>query len=436
LIYIGTGNAGPYKVVNFKDDGAHDELYAASIIAIHADSGQMAWHYQEVPGDAWDYDTCQKMVLADIDIAGRTRKVLMQASKNGFLYTLDRASGEFISAAPFAYVNWTKGLDPTTHRPIPTSAADWTHEPRLLFPGAQGAHNWQPMSYSPKTGLVYIPAIEGPMVYINAADKRAGLMEFNFELAFIYPEDYDPAALAGLFGKLPPLDTLARGIPTPPKSRGLLRAYDPVQQKVVWEGSGSSIWDGGVLSTAGGLVFRGDAAGMLNVYSADGGQLLKQIDVGTSMMAAPMTYRINGEQYVAVMAGYGGGLLFEAFPAGSAPLKYGNGRIIGFKLGGGDVPKPTALPESPPVELPPREGNAKQIAAGEVLYNRYCARCHVFGVGLLPDLRRMNPGTHSVFYEIVLHGAYQAKGMARWDDVLSHEDAEAIHAYQTAKIQS
>jgi quinohemoprotein ethanol dehydrogenase len=290
------------------------------------------------------------------------------------------------------------------------------------------------MSYSPDTGLLYIPAIEAPMVYVNAADKPAGSMQFNFALAFIYPEDYDPAALAGLFGKLPPIKALAQGISTPVKSRGVLRAYDPVRQKIVWEAAGWSMWDGGVLSTAGDLVIRGDAAGMLKVYSAGSGGLLQQIDVGTSMMAAPMTYAIKGEQFIAVMAGYGGGLLFDPFPAGSAALKYGNdGRIVAFKLGGGAVPKPAAVPALAPVEPPPREGSAQQIAAGEVLYNRYCARCHVFGVGLLPDLRRMNPGTHSAFYEIVLNGAYQVKGMGRWDDVLNRADAEAIHAYLIAQ---
>jgi len=184
------------------------------------------------------------------------------------------------------------------------------------------------------------------------------------------------------------------------------------------------------MSTGGSLVFRGDAAGFLNVYDAHSGRPLKRIEVGTSIMAAPMTYRARGEQYVAVMAGYGGGLLNAPFPSDSAALKYGNdGRIVAFRLGGGPVPKPSPVAETPFPAPPPREGTAAQIARGEVLYSRFCSRCHVFGRGTMPDLRRMSPVTHTLFYEIVLNGAYEAKGMGRWDDVLMRSDAEAIHAY-------
>ena len=430
LVYIGTANASPYGIVDTGGGHGHDELYVASIIAIHAESGQYAWHFQEIPGEGWDYDTTAKMVLTDLSVHGQTRPVLMQASKNGFLYVLDRATGEFLSGEPFAHVTWTRGLDPKTHRPIPTSAANWKDEPKLIYPAATGAHGWQPMSYSAKTGLVYIPVIDAPMVYVNTEHRPAGLIEGNFDLAFFFPEDYDPKGLAGLLGPLPSLELLTHGAKEAQHSRGVLRATDPVTGKVAWERETSSPWDGGVLSTAGNLVFQGDAAGFLNVYAADTGQLLKRIDVGTSIMAAPMTYRINGEQYVAVMAGYGGGVLFNPFPAASAAYQRGNaGRIVAFRLGGGEVPKPPVLADSPFPEPPGHEGTPAQLAQGEILYNRFCARCHAFGRALLPDLRRLSPETHRAFYDIVLNGAYQAKGMARWDDVLSRPEAEAIHAY-------
>ncbi len=286
------------------------------------------------------------------------------------------------------------------------------------------------MSFNPATGFVYIPVIEAPMIYINTANRPAGYADYMFETQFMYPEDYDPAALKSLFGTLPPLKSLLHGSAAEPKSRSVLRAFDPVRKKVAWEAPGFSIWDGGVLSTGGNLVLRGDAAGILNVYAADSGRRLTQVDVGTSMMAAPMTYRVNGTQYVAVMAGYGGGLLFSPFPAGSAAQRYGNaGRIVAFKLDGGTVPKPPAAALLATIEPPPRIGTASDVAHGAVLYNRYCARCHVLGQGLLPDLRRLDATTHAIFKEIVLHGAYGAKGMARWDDVLSVSDAAAIHAY-------
>jgi quinohemoprotein ethanol dehydrogenase len=428
LVYLGTGNASPYHGQD-KPWAKKDELYISSIIAVSASTGRMRWYFQEIPGEGWDYDTANKLILADVPVNGVVRKTVMQASKNGFLYLLDRATGEFLAGKPFAYVNWTKGLDPKTHRPIPEPAADWTRKPALLFPGTIGAHNWQPMSFNPKTGLVYIPVNDAPMIFIDTTNRRAGLIEGNFDLNFIFPEDYDPKDLESLYGKLPSLQELsANGVP--PKSRGWIRAYEPASGKLVWEQQTHSAWDGGVLSTGGNLVVRGDAAGYLNVYAADTGKPLKQIDIGTYMMAAPMTYRVGGVQYISVMAGYGGGLIALPFPKDSAPYKYVNdGRIVTFRLDGGATPKPAPVTDPPPQPLPAREGTAASIARGEVLYNRYCSRCHVFGRGLLPDLRRLSPANHDLFYEIVLNGAYVGKGMGRWDDVLTRTDAEAIHAY-------
>ena len=428
LLYLGTGNASPYH--GERDPaGQGDALYVASIIAVRADTGEMAWYYQASPGEGWDYDATNKLILAQLRLNSGPRKIIMQANKNGFLYVLDRITGEFLFAHQFAYVNWTTGLDPATHRPVVNPAADWGRAPALIFPGAIGAHGWQPMSYSPKTGLVYIPVSDAAMVYVDTSKRRAGLIEGNFELAFFFPEDYDPQALASLFGKLPSLQALSpQG--KPPKSRGFVRAVDPLTGKIAWEQESDGVWDGGILSTAGNLVVRGDTSGHLDVYAAGSGKLLKRIDIGTSIMAAPMTYRVNGTQYISVMAGYGGGILYQPFPANSAAYKYGNeGRIVTFKLDGGPTPKPLPVSDAVHYPAPPHEGTRETIAKGELLYNRYCSRCHAFGRGLLPDLRELSPATHSIFYEIVLRGAYQPKGMARWDDVLSHEDAAAIHAF-------
>jgi quinohemoprotein ethanol dehydrogenase len=285
------------------------------------------------------------------------------------------------------------------------------------------------MSFDPKTNLVYIPVIDAPMVFVDTSKRRAGLIEGNFDLAFFFPEDYDPKDLESLYGKLPSLAQLSGGGQTP-KSRGLIRAYDPITGKLIWEQQTHSIWDGGILSTAGNLVVRGDTAGNLNFFAADSGKLLHTVSVGTSIMAAPMTYRIGGVQYISVMAAYGGGVLFNPFPQDSAAYKYGNeGRIVTFRLDGGPVPMPAPINDAPPEHPPAREGTPATIAQGELLYNRFCSRCHAFGRALLPDLRRLSPATHAMFYQIVLEGAYQVKGMARWDDVLTRADAEAIHAY-------
>lgn len=427
LIYFGTANPSPYAIG--KDAPRGDELYAASMLAVRAQTGELAWHYQEVPGDGWDYDATQKTVLTTLDIGGAKRAVLLQAAKNGYVYVFDRARGELLSAHPFTFVNWTKGIDAKTGRPIRNPGADYTGHPSLIFPAMTGAHNWQPMSYSRATGLLYIPVIDAAMVYIDTTKLRAGLIEGNFHLAGVMPEDYDPRGLESLFGPLPSINQMDKDVPHSLQSRGVLRAVNPLTGRVAWEQPGS-IWDGGILSTAGNLVVRGDAGGAFSVYAADSGRLLQRIDVGTSMMAAPMTYSVGGEQYIAVMAGYGGGTLFLPFPADGAARKYGNaGRIVAFKLGGGAVPKPAPRADVPFPEPPPREGSAASIASGEVLYNRFCSRCHVFGVGMLPDLRRLSGPTRQLFYEIVLEGAYRGKGMARWDDVLSRADAQAIHSY-------
>jgi quinohemoprotein ethanol dehydrogenase len=238
--------------------------------------------------------------------------------------------------------------------------------------------------------------------------------------------------MLALYGKLPSIGQLARGTHTNTASRGFLRAWSVVQHRVVWEMPTASSWDGGVLATAGGLVFQGDANGSLNAYSADTGERLAAIALGTSMMAAPVTYRVNGTQYIAILAGYGGGGVILGAPLDpeSAAYRYGNeGRIIALKIGGAPPSLPALRTELPLPEPPARPTDAAQITAGEVLYNRFCSRCHVMGRGNLPDLRRLPLATHALFNSIVLGGAYTIKGMGRFDDALSAADAEAVHAY-------
>jgi quinohemoprotein ethanol dehydrogenase len=434
LLYIGTGNASPYNWKRRSPRGG-DNLYLASIIAIEAGTGRMAWHYQQVPGENWDYTATMKMILTDLVVDGRRRKVLMQAPKNGFFYVLDRATGELISARPYAHVNWTKGIDPATGRPIPNPDIAYETAPKLIFPGMAGAHSWHPMSFNPQTGLVYIPAIDVPMVYVDASRRPVGEVQGSFDVIALPSEFYDPEVLAPLFGPLPPLAQLSRGSPGPAASTGALRAFDPLSGRVAWEQPGGNAWDGGVISTAGNLVIRGDAAGRLNVYEARSGRLLKQVDVGTSIMAAPATYMAQGRQYIAVMAGYGGAGGFH-FTPDTAAYRYGNeGRIVAFRLDGGEVPKPASVVEAPMPEPPALTASAETVARGELLYTRYCARCHVFGRGLLPDLRRAAPATHALFDRIVLEGLYVGKGMGRFDDVLSASDVDAIHAYVIARAR-
>jgi quinohemoprotein ethanol dehydrogenase len=427
LIYIGTGNAAPYDI---KEDGRSggDDLYTASIIALR-ESGRLAWHYQVVPGDMWDFDSTQKMVLADLTLDKKRRKVLMQASKNGFYYVLDRITGKLISAAPFAFVNWTQGIDPKTGRPIPNSSVDYARSPKMIFPWEGGAHSWQPMSFDRRTQRAFIPVMEMGDVQFESSHLPAGLVEGQFTSPMVPAEDYDPKALANLYGALPPLENLDEGLP-PAQGRAFLRAWDPVKQRLIWEVPTEAYWDGGVLSTDGGLVIQGDIAGRLNVYAASTGQLLKRTELGSSIMAAPMTYRVGNIQYIAVMAGYGGGQIGAPLPDNSAAYRYGNeGRIIALQIGGGPVPLPPTVVAQPVPRPPAHEGTRAEIDAGDVLYNRFCSRCHVFGRGVLPDLRRLTPAQHQLFYDIVLKGMLAPLGMGRFDDQLTRSDAEAIHAY-------
>lgn len=428
FVYIGTGNASPYDLTEDGRSGG-DGLYSDCILALHADTGQLAWHFQVVPGDKWDLDSTQKLVLADIDVDNKPRKVLMQASKNGYFYLLDRVTGEFISAKPFAFANWTLGLDAKSGRPLLNPAADYSMSPKLIFPWEGGAHSWQAMSYDAHNGLVYIPVIEAGDIQIETAHLKVGLTEGQFTSPIMSVEDYDPKALAPLFGALPSLKSLTRGLPDA-SNRGVLRAWDARHQRLAWEVATPRYWNGGVLSTDGGLVIQGDLTGRINVYAAATGKLLTSVNVGSSIMATPMTYRVHGVQFIAVMAGYGGGELGVPLPPQSAAYRYGNeGRIIVLKLGG----TPPVLPEEvslQPFPKPPAEdGDPAHISQGEILYGRFCARCHVLGRGVLPDLRRLTPQKHQLFNDIVLQGILQPLGMGRFDDVLSADEAKAIHAY-------
>jgi quinohemoprotein ethanol dehydrogenase len=431
LVYIGTANAAPY---NSHLDGTKggDELYAASIIAIHADDGTLAWYYQTVPQDRWDFDSTQKLVLAELTLADKPRRVVMQAAKNGFYYVLDRATGELLSANNFAVATWTRGIDSKTGRPIVDAGANYDKGPTLVFPSEAGAHSWQPMAYDGARGLTFIPVIESGNIFVETSKRRAGLVEGQFTTPAFPPEAYDPNTMKSLYGDLPAMATLTKGFKNDTASRGFLRAWSVKEHRVVWEAQSATSWDGGVMATASGIVFQGDANGYLNAYAADSGMKLAAINLGSSMMAAPMTYRVNGTQYVAIIAGYGGGAVITGSPfdPASAADRYGNdGRVIALKLDGPTPPVPPAYQAPAWPELPARPADAAQVAAGELLYNRYCSRCHVFGHSILPDLRRMSPATHGLFDSIVLEGAYAPKGMGRFNDVLTPADADAIHAY-------
>ena len=419
LLYVGTGNSSPYPIW-FRSPAGGDNLFLSSILAINPDNGKLAWHYQTTPAEIWDYTATQNIVLADLEINTKSRKVLMMAPKNGFFYVLDRATGELISAEKYTKVNWASHIDLKTGRPVLTENGQWYKDkPRLVVPFLGGGHVWQPMSFNPTTGLVYIPERAVPQVF-KSFDTYTWLPDVdntNLDYANMYK-----------FSKNV-LDQVKQAEDTI-RSESLL-AWNPVTQKVAWKFSDGGP-DGGTMSTPD-LVFQGTRTGYFNVHDARTGEKLKSIFTGTGIMAAATTYSIDGEQYVAVMAGYGGAET-SGYLTDAAFFQYENkGRIIAFKLGGGDTPLP---PKQKKIETPaPPDTKIKEelISKGISLYGFYCEICHgKFGdlhTSQHPDLSKLTPAKHMVFNDIVLKGILAQNGMANFSNSLSEEDVEAIHQY-------
>ncbi len=333
LVYIGVGNGGPWNE-KFRSPGGGDNLFTCSIVALKPDTGEYVWHYQEVPSDDWDYDSDEQMILADLPIDGKPRKVILHAPKDGFFYVIDRETGSLISANPFTFVNWATGIDLKTGRPIENPKARYPHgEAPPIVPGPAGAHSWHPMSYSPVTGLTYIPVND---------------VGFNFKSS----DDFEFSNQAPNYG----IDMLAAGMPQDPKIKkaildtvkGKLVAWDPIQQRQAWAVDRPGPWNGGTLVTSGNLVFEGTAGGRFEAYRSDTGEKVWSFDAQTGVIAGPVAYTVKGEQYVAVLAGWGGVL---PMAAGEVSFKSGRvrniSRVLAFKLGG-----KTTLPRPPELETP------------------------------------------------------------------------------------
>ena len=337
LLYVGTGNAEPWpQALRTKDvSTGHDNLYAASIVAVHVDTGELKWHYQMVPGDEWDYDSVQQMILADLNINGKTRKVIMQANKNGFFYVLDRITGEFISAQPFSKVTWSKGIDQKTGRPIINTEVKYGKDPVPVSPGGGGAHNWSPMSYNPQTGLVYIPS--------RGWDTFTYATNYDFQ-----PEKANGVGLTGLQPNTRGLTTQKPAPATGPEplengNLGTLVAYDPVKQEIRWRVPVGNSRYGGTLSTASNLLFQVAPNGRLIAYSAGTGEMLLELATGLrNGMGPPMTFAVDGKQYIALMGGSGGAAspgVNDGVTTATKP------RLLVFGLDGkAELPKPGAAP--------------------------------------------------------------------------------------------
>jgi PQQ-dependent dehydrogenase (methanol/ethanol family) len=424
-IVFGVGNASPWNAAlrdpdGPKTPGGGDNLFVSSIVAVNADTGTYNWHYQTTPRDNWDYTATQTIILADLPNGpdGAKQRVVMQAPKNGFFYVLDAKSGKFLSGKNYVPQTWTTGLD-SNGRPMETPNARPVSGSAIHAPGPQGGHNWHPMAFNPDLNLAYIPAQELPQGYApKAVADAATKWNTGFKFEDGLPVDpLDPATMKAMKAAF----------------KGRLIAWDPIAQKARWSVELPTPSNGGVLSTAAGLVFQGTVGGDLVAYDAATGKDLWRQNVKGGIMAPPVTYEIDGEQYLSVASGWGGayalaaGFLFEkAVPAVV-------GRVITFKLGAnGTIPdhKLTPIDARPQT---PRFGTQVQLASGLVAYSRNCMVCHgpmAISSGVLPDLR-WSPTTADAdaWKAVVLDGQRASAGMVSFAKYMSPADAEAVRAY-------
>jgi PQQ-dependent dehydrogenase (methanol/ethanol family) len=410
LMYVGTGNGAPWAHSKRSPKGG-DNLYLASIVALNPDTGKYVWHYQETPGDNWDYTSTQPMILADLKIDGKPRKVILHAPKNGFFFVIDRSNGKFISAKNFVDVNWATGYD-KNGRPIEVAAARQNEKPGDSIPGPFGAHNWHSMSFNPQTGLAYLPAQNIP---VNLMDDKG--WKFNENI---------PARPHGALGWNTAMFINAE----PPKSKpfGRLVAWDPVAQKQAWAVEHVSPWNGGTLTTAGNLVFQGTADGRLVAYNAKTGEKLWETATGTGVVAAPSTYMVDGKQYVSIAVGWGGvyGL------AARATERQGPGTVYTFVVGG-NAPKPEFVQYRMDKLLQGVKYDPAKVPDGTLLYVSNCVFCHgVPGVdrgGNIPNLGYMNASYIENLDKFIFKGPAMERGMPDFTGKLSVEDVEKIKAF-------
>jgi quinohemoprotein ethanol dehydrogenase len=416
LLYIGTGNGSPWNRDKRSPAGG-DNLYLSSIVALRPETGEYVWHYQETPGDNWDYTATQPMILADLGIEGRARKVILHAPKNGFFFVIDRIDGQLISARNFVDVNWATGYD-ASGRPIETPEAR-SREPVDSIPGPFGAHNWHAMSFNPRTGLVYLPAQNVP---INLLDDQEWTPNANLP-------GRPHSALGWNTGKI------ANAKPPTSKPFGRLIAWDPVAQKEVWRHEHVSPWNGGTLTTAGGLVFQGTADGRLLAYDARDGRVLWSQTVGTGIIAPPVTYELDGRQYVSVAVGWGGVYGMSA----RAADRVGPGRVYTFAVGA-RAPMPEIAEDSRTKLVAGVAYDPADVEPGAMLYVSHCVFCHgVPGVdrgGNIPNLGYSSAAVLEQLETYLFDRPLAERGMPDFKGKLSPAEVARIRAFIQGTVDS
>ena len=422
LLFIGVGNGSPWNH-QIRSKGEGDNLFLASIVALDPDDGSYVWHYQTSPGETWDHTATQHIILADLRVGGVPRRVVMQAPKNGFFYVLDAKTGGLISADPFTEISWATHVDMKTGRPVETPQARFyrTGGPFVSRQNPNGAHTWHPMSFSPQTGLVYIPVHMQDFTFAHDPAFAPLSMTTNLGL----PRAAGPTDLAS---------RAAATKATVATAGGRLIAWDPVARREVWRAPREGAANGGVLSTAGGLVFQGTGKGQFFALDAKSGTALWSAETQSGVLAAPVSYQVGDQQYVAITVGTGGSWAMSGSEANAKGNNLPNiSRLLVYALGGtAKLPPPPPRRTQPPTP-PPATAPARVVARGEAVYINYCARCHArdaVNLGILPDLRYSDTLRSSdAWAGVVIGGQLAANGMASFASVLDVDDAEAIRAY-------
>jgi quinohemoprotein ethanol dehydrogenase len=410
LMYIGTGNGSPWARSKRSPSGG-DNLFLASIVALNPDTGKYVWHYQETPGDNWDYTSTQPMILADLKMDGKTRKVILHAPKNGFFFVIDRTNGRLISAKNFVDVNWATGYD-QEGRPIETPEARVVDRPREIIPSAYGARNWHPMSFNPMTGLAYMPVQN---IGVNLMDNKNWKMGGN-----------TPGEPHGGLG----WNVAVYANVEPPKSKtfGRLVAWDPIKQQAAWTNEQVSPWNGGTLTTAGNLVFQGTADGRFIAYNASTGDKLWETATGTGVVAGPVTYMVDGRQYVSIAVGWGGvyGVMHRATE------RKGPGTVYTFAIGSGQ-PAPEFVAYRQGALLQGVKYDPAHVQEGTLLYVSNCVFCHgVPGVdrgGNITNLGYSSADVIGNLDKVVFKGPFMDVGMPDYTGKLTPEQVEKIKAF-------
>lgn len=417
-VYLGTGNGSPWNQ-KLRSPGGGDNLFLCSVVALDADTGEYVWHYQTNPGETWDYNSAMDMVLADVTLDGAPRKLLMHAPKNGFFYVIDRQDGKLLSAEKIAKVTWASHIDMKTGRPVEMPGIRYPDGESIMWPGPAGAHNWQPMAYSPETGLMYIPTRDMAGYY----DDRG-----------ITPENWSPDGLMPVGVKLF-FDDIPRNAATT-----FLQAWDPLKQERVWKRETPGGTNGGALVTGGGLVFQGLSDGQFTALDADTGEVLWQQFMGVGTQASPITYEIDGVQYVSILAGWGGSpMLMGSLSAQSGWVGRGYPRrLLTYALNGD-----ATLPASPaprasiePLEAADFQVDHEAAELGKLTYATRCMLCHgaaVVAGGYAPDLRASAaPLERTVFNAIVREGSMLPRGMPPFPE-LSDAQLDQLRHYIRAQ---